>query len=120
MWIYCASEPRRRGILDEGLRAVGRDQLNAALGEHGVADLLDHQVARKPARGLHDDRADAVPLDPLEHGDEAGAALDRVAAAHGGIIELVYHVDPGPPSKPLNGLALSPVAVLICPDVRRA
>jgi hypothetical protein len=38
----------------------------------------------------------AVPLDPLEHGDEAGAALDRVAAAHGGVEELVYHVDPGP------------------------
>ena len=61
------NEPRRRRILDEGLRTVGRDQLDAALGEHGVAHLLDHEVAGETAGRLHDDRADAVPLNPLEH-----------------------------------------------------
>jgi hypothetical protein len=47
-----------------------------------------------------------------------GAALDRVAAAHGWVVELVHNLDPCPPSKPLNGLALPSVAVLVCPDIR--
>src|SRR5215217_3827608 len=44
------NEPRRRRILDEGLRAVGRDQLNAALGEHGVAAAMPSAPSSAPRR----------------------------------------------------------------------
>jgi hypothetical protein len=39
---------------------VGRDQVDTALPQLGVADLLDHQVAREPAGGLDQDRPHAV------------------------------------------------------------
>src|SRR3954464_1271698 len=49
---HLPDEPRRRRILEEGVRAVGRDQFDAALLEHDIADLLNHQVARKAVRRL--------------------------------------------------------------------
>jgi len=38
-----------------------RDQIDAALAQLGVPNLLHHEVASEPAGGLNEDGADAVP-----------------------------------------------------------
>jgi transposase IS116/IS110/IS902 family protein len=61
------------------------------------AQLLDHlhgaRDIRLAASGdvavkKSGDRLHAVALDPLQHGGEAGARIDRISAAHGRVVEL--------------------------------
>src|SRR3954464_1114478 len=112
---HLPDQPRRWGILDEGVRTVGGDQLDAALLEHGVADLLNPQVARKAVRRLDQDGPDAVALDALQHGREAGALVDGVSTAHSGVEELVHDHEACAPGEARDGVPLALVAVLIGP-----
>jgi hypothetical protein len=81
-------QPRRRRVVEEGVRAVGRDQRDAEGLQLRVADLLDHQVAGEAAGGLDDDVASAVAGNVGQQGREARARLDRVGAGDGGVVEL--------------------------------
>src|SRR3954469_14889352 len=82
-----------------------------------VADLLNHQVARKAVRRLDQDGPDAVALDALQHGREAGALVDMVRAAYGRVVELVHDHEARVPGEAGDSVSLALVAVLIGPDV---
>jgi hypothetical protein len=52
---------------------------------------LRDQFAGEPAGILDQGDADAVVLDPVEQGTEAQPALQRIGAAHRGIVEPIDH-----------------------------
>ena len=58
---------RGRGIVKEGIRAVGGDQRDAEALKESKARLLLYQVSSKAAGGLDDDRAHAVAGNVLQH-----------------------------------------------------
>jgi hypothetical protein len=57
---------------------------------------LLHDELTSDARGiLHDDRFDGVAVDPIQECREARTRLDRVRAAHVGIVELLHDLVAG-------------------------
>src|SRR3982074_605806 len=91
---YLPDQFRCRRVVEEGLRAVGSDQLDAKGLQLRKANLLHHEVAREPAGGLDDDGASAIAGDVGEHGYEAGARLDVVSTAHCCVVELAHKLEP--------------------------
>jgi hypothetical protein len=63
---YLEHELAGRAVVKKRLRAVGRDEVDAALLEETPAGLLHEDVACEAARRLDDDCLDAVTLDPLD------------------------------------------------------
>jgi hypothetical protein len=60
-----------------------------------VTDLLHHEITSEAARRLDNDRPHTVALDPLQHGCEAGTAIDGIGTAHGSVVKLAHQVVPG-------------------------
>src|SRR5262249_44534600 len=100
-------------VVEESIGAVGSNQVDAALTQSCVAHLLHHQIAREAVGGLDDNCADTVALDPLKHGGETGARLNRIRAAYGRVVELTHNLVAAMLSKRLNRLALPLIAVLV-------
>jgi len=94
-----------------------RDQIDAALAQLGVPNLLHHEVASEPARSLHNDRANAVMLDPFEHRSKTWAGIDGIGTAHGCIVKLADQLVPGAAGERLDRLTLPPIAVLVGSNV---
>src|SRR5687768_17268753 len=70
-----ADEFRGWRVVLEGGGTISGNQLDAAPLEHGVPDLLHHEVTREATGGLDDDGPNAVPFDPLQHVPEARAGV---------------------------------------------
>src|SRR5262245_23043745 len=83
----------RRGRRYRSIIARSRQQANAALGQQGDTQLLHDQVAGKAAGVLDDDGADTVAFDAVEEPCKALAALDRIGAAHRGVVVPVIAGD---------------------------
>ena len=97
----------------------GRQQPHPSADQEGNAQLLGHQLARKPAGILDDDGPHAVALDALKKGREARACFDRVRTGDRRIIELIDDGIASSLGKSLHGVALAFLAVLVRADVGR-
>ena len=60
----------------------GCNQRNPGVAEKAPASPLGDQVTGEAVRYLHDNRADAVARNVLEHGGEGRPPVDRIAALH--------------------------------------
>jgi hypothetical protein len=80
---YLPDELRCGCVVEERRRTVGCDQLDAEGLQLGKANLLHHEVTRKPAGRLDNDGPSAVAGDVGEH--EAWARLDVVSTVLFGV-----------------------------------
>ena len=90
------------------------------IGQHWSVDLvtvtaasilmLGNQLAGETRCILDNDGPDAIALDPVQQGGEAGADLNRVRAADCGIVELADQGEACPLGVTLDGGPLSLVA----------
>src|SRR5579859_1764356 len=102
-----------RGIRQEAVWGVGGDQFNPSSLQHRVAGLLHHKIPGEPAGVLHEDRAGAVAVDVGQHGGEAGPSVDRISAAHCGVVVAPYELEaPGSGTCP-DGRLLAGLAVFV-------
>lgn len=106
-------------------RVLSVGEIVARAGEDGDASadqgedaqFLGYQVAGEAARVLDDDDTHAIAFDAVQEGSEAGPDLDWVRATHCSVVELINQGVAVAPGEGGDGLALSPVAILIAADI---
>jgi hypothetical protein len=79
--------------------------------------LLHDEITGEAVGGLDDDDPDAVAGDARQQRGKARPHIDRISAAHRGIVELRFDLVAGAPGESRDGLALTLLAVLIGADV---
>ena len=81
-----------------------------------MAGELHCQVAGESIRAFHNDRADAIAGDTVQHSHEARALRNDVCASHGLIVEPVNDDHAGRLGIALDCLSLARLAVLVGSD----
>lgn len=117
---HLPDQPGGWGIGNEGLWAIDCDQVDAACLQHFVTGFLYDQIASKAGSGFDEDGAHAIRQQPLQHRGETGPLGYGIGTGDRCVIVAVDDFDTDCLGVSVDGLPLSPLAVLVLPNIGSA